>query len=84
MHWRSSAVLFGHGAAFLPTAVTTVPGNTSLVVQVYVADYLRLRPDPKDDTPITAPLRKIAEDPGAFSEALLRSAYATLDRSARH
>lgn len=75
---RFTVSAFGHGAAFLPTAVAPVGNNTSLVVQFYIADYLRLPPDSKADTQVTAPLRKVVEDPAAFAEALLRRAYAAL------
>lgn len=75
---RFTVSAFGHGAAFLPTAVAPVRNDTSLVVQLYIADYLHLPPDPKADTEVTAPLRKIVENPGAFVEALLSRAYAAL------
>lgn len=67
--------VFGHGAAFLPTAVIHGPGRPSLVVQVYFADYLRLPEDPKRDSPVIAPLRRALADPAAFAGSLLRHAH---------
>ena len=72
--------VFGHGAAFLPTAVVHNPEQPSLVLQVYFADYIHLPANRSLDTRVTKPLRRAMEDPQSFVASLLTRALATVAR----